>query len=290
MGSPFVIEPIKFCALPCSIFFLLSLLTTPALGACDPQNDPEVARGITGYGGAIGEGNTLRLALALVPSLSVKGQYAFADSTTRLPVFGQLDKDGHIQLSMLNSGGALTATFNGVFPERDPNYYGGQKLQCELMKGTWTDEASGRQTPLNLVLDYIHFDPLDHFYRAAGAQNDEPIERGSIAFRRAVVDGRRMDVAQTLRYPIPVRLAYNGPARVLSIANANELLSRYDEIFTSSFRQLIVCAVPLLMFSRDTGIMLANGEVFFDEEDGKVIRLNNDSILLSAPGNSCRPR
>ena len=74
-----------------------------------------------------------------------------------------------------------------------------------------------------------------------------------------------------IKYPVVV--AMKGKSR--TIRNANELVDKYDSIFTAKYIASIKEAVPHNMFARYDGVKFgASGEVWFDST-GKVKTLNN---------------
>jgi hypothetical protein len=54
----------------------------------------------------------------------------------------------------------------------------------------------------------------------------------------------------------------------------DELLVRYEVIFTPKYREAIAKGLPRNMFVRDEGAMLGSGEVWFGA-DGRVTALSN---------------
>jgi hypothetical protein len=111
---------------------------------------------------------------------------------------------------------------------------------------------------------------MDHRYINAGVQDDKALESKVRAFRSAVIAGDKKSVSTMINYPITITL--DGKHR--DLANAAELLKTYDLIFSTKFIKAIKDAVPHNMFVRYDGVMLGNGEAWFDA-DGKVKALNN---------------
>lgn len=109
-----------------------------------------------------------------------------------------------------------------------------------------------------------------HLYDVGGANGDEPVNKAAAAFRAAVIHNNREAVTHMIAYPIDTQVS----GKRVAIASRSAFLAHYNGIFNTKFRAAIAGDVPRLMFARDQGIMLGNGEVWFDG-DGKVKALNN---------------
>lgn len=238
-----------------------------ARATCDPEHDSFFAGHAYVYEGEFANGSRIRVLLNFKAPNIVDGELAFAESKGSLPVSGTIDNNDQVQLSLHDPEGMVSAQFSGTMMEFAEPFRG--RLTCEVMQGSWTDHARGKVTPLTLVISssFAPYDPI--------------VESRAVAFRSAVAAGRRQEVAGAIRYPIQVKIA----GIDVSIQNEAELTEKYQQIFRPGFQQAIECAIPLLMFSREEGIMLGDGEVWFDYE-GYVIALNNGPIIL----NSCKRR
>jgi hypothetical protein len=111
------------------------------------------------------------------------------------------------------------------------------------------------------------------------SEGKESIEKSAIAFRRGVVSGDKKTVAHAIQYPITVYLDGEREHQK-KIKTSADFLAVYDRIFLPRYVKKITEDVPLLMFSNSQGIMLGDGDVWFDFK-GKVIALN--SIDLNNP-------
>ena len=234
-----------------------------AHAACHPD------QGFSVYTGTIGK-IPVRVALVLSNAAPVEGRYAYATSASDIVLHGVLDAMGkHLTLIELDAAGQPKATFDGTFADHDPSFANGAVLNCEVITGKWQMKG---QAPLDFHLteDWSGSVGFGHLYDAAGVTNDEIVNSAAAAFRNAVMQNKRDIVAKALIYPFETKV--NG--KMTRIASARTLLAHYDSIFTSAYRATIAHDVPRLMFARDQGVMLGNGEVWFNP-DGKVITLNN---------------
>jgi len=246
-----------------------ALMPSLAHADCDPS-ERDIANHLITYSGQLGERNPLRLVLRPSSSGKLEGRYANASSQSDTLLTGKLENKSRVHLTEFDAGGMPRATFEGEFSARDDiNRQRGASGSCEVISGQWKDLRNGRTVPFELAMSNIQTGKIDHLYGAAGANDDETINRAAGMFRKGVLDDRRDVVAQSIRYPVHVSLR----GKTLILRNPKSLLARYNEIFTDSYVRTIGAAVPRLMFARDQGVMLGDGAVWFDAT-GRVIALN----------------
>lgn len=140
---------------------------------------------------------------------------------------------------------------------------------CSAIVGTWRDPSSGQSFPLHLSEDSETGTNMAHRYDAAGAKNDAMVDAGVRAFRRAVIAHDARTASNFIAYPLRV----NSGSKSRMIPNRATLLAQYDRIFTPGVRAEVERAVPADLFSRDQGVMLGDGIVWFNE-NGKAISIN----------------
>jgi hypothetical protein len=242
---------------------VLVLSAGVAHAACHPE------AALTIYSGTIGKA-VVRVGLHLANG-SVDGRYAYAISATDIALRGSLDAAGkNLKLTEYDAMGKPVATFTGAFRDNDPQFANGAKLNCEVVAGTWTPANGKAPLSFHLSEDSSTSADFGHLYDVGGANGDEAANKAAAAFRAAVIQNKRATVAHMIAYPIDTQVS----GKRTKIAGPAALLAHYDGIFTVKFRATIAGDIPRLMFARDQGIMLGNGEVWFDG-DGKVKALNN---------------
>ena len=239
----------------------------PALALAECKvNEPD---SLSIYDGTIGEKYRVRMTLILAGG-KVTGQYFYASQLRDIAVQGTVTRGQDIVLDELDGQGRPTARFEATFPERDPKGgYGGSPLACEVIVGSWSKVGSSEKLPVYLSMTHGTHGTLNGRYALIDG-DDELIHRRALAFQQAVRRGDKKAVAALLTYPMRVNSA-SGRKRVRSPA---EFVARYDAIFSSSYRDAILRAIPRAMFVRDQGVMLGDGEVWFGP-DGKVTTLNS---------------
>ncbi|MPM44652.1 hypothetical protein SDC9_91331 [bioreactor metagenome] len=203
--------------------------------------------------------------VAIYTGNTIDGEFFYAYKPIEMKVKGCLKAGQTLILYMFDNEGKLAATLTGYFPAYTDS---GDKLYRQGIFGTFTDELTGKDTPLQLYEDYASGDSLDHEYQTAGVNDDSLIDQAAMNFLIWSATDQKERVAQMIEYPIQV---YFGGKRKW-IENEAEFLSNYDSIFTTDFKETLKKAVPKHMFAKWSGIMLLSGEVWFNA-DGKVISL-----------------
>lgn len=246
---------------------LLGLFPLVASAACGKNQ----ANWLWDYDGTLGETYRVRMTLVFRGD-QVNGLYFYATQLKDIALQGRITDGTHITLDELDANSRVVARFDGQFAEQDSQgRFGNSKLECEVIVGSWQRLNATTALPLRLSMTGGVVASLDHRYEPAGAKDDALVHQQVARFWNAVKRADRKAVAAMITYPIKVRTA-GGGRQALRIPV--EFMASYDAIFTPQFRESITSAIPRNMFSRDQGIMLGNGEVWFGP-DGKVIALNN---------------
>ncbi len=203
--------------------------------------------------------------------------YAYNTSDHVIPIKSEIITVGQVskvRITELDEKGMPAAVFEGTFQDVDPrgHFSAGANLRCEVITGKWKSLKDGRSMPFYLIESGW---PMGS-YRV---DDNAKIDAAAIRFRRAVIKKDKKTVALSIRYPITVFLDGNRKHQK-RIKGTKDLMTVYDRIFLPRYVKKIREDVPLLMFSNSHGIMLGDGEVWFDF-DGKVIALN--SVDLDNP-------
>lgn len=256
----------RFTRLSRLLVLLAALLPVTAFAACT-KNDPDW---LWNFDGTLGNGNRIRVTLVFGGE-QVNGLYFYASQLRDIALKGRIENGTNIVLDELDAQGHVAARFEGRFSERDPKgRFTGDKLECEIIVGSWRKLDSFAPLPVYLALESGTAGALSNRCAVAGADSDELIHRSAVRFRDAVRRGDKAVVASLVAYPIVVQVA-GGKKRLRRPA---EFIANFDAIFSAGYRDAIASALPRNMFVRDQGVMLGRGEVWFGA-DGKVIALNN---------------
>lgn len=240
---------------------------------------PALAARLSEYEGTIGSARVKFTIQSQATSLSgalpagpLKGEYFYVAYLTDIPFEGEIGDDRSITIYELGDNNKRTAIIKGQFSETDPQHHFASKakLESEVIIGTWSRLDGSGILPVYLCSQSDTFADIEHRYIDAGVQDDKALENKVRAFRNAVLSGDKLAVSSMINYPITITL--DNKHRVID--NSDGLLKDFSRIFNARFVRSIKDAVPHNMFARYDGVMLGNGEVWFDA-DGKVKALNN---------------
>lgn len=221
------------------------------------------------YDGHIGDKYRVRMTLVFAEK-EVSGLYFYASQLKDIALKGWVMDGTSLVLDELDSSGNVVARFEGKFSDIDPQgRFGGSKLECEIIVGSWRKPHSSESLPIYLSQESGTDGDLKNRYALAGAADDTLVHRNVYRFWNAVRMDDRKTVAASIAYPISVQL----PAGKKRLHGSAELTALYDAIFSPEYRKALSEALPRNMFVRDQGIMLGHGEVWFGP-GGKVVALN----------------
>jgi len=250
-----------------AVWVIIGLLAATQTQAACTQVQPGW---LWNYDGAINEKYRVRMTLVFGAG-EINGVYFYASQLRDLRLKGRIEQGSKLLLDELDPAGKVTGRIEAQFVTRDPKgRYGDSELACEVIVGTWSKPDGTGRMPLYLSMEGGTAGALTRRYAAIGVRDDEIVHRGAQKFWRAVRSDDRAAVAASIRYPIRVML----DGKPVRLKGAEELLARYDAIFTPAYREAIAKGLPRNMFVRDQGAMLGSGEVWFGA-DGRVTALSN---------------
>jgi len=202
----------------------------------------------------------------------IRGLYFEALGLVDHPVELRLGEGRAVSFVVRDRNGQVAATLRGEFARTDPaeRYAKGIVLQREVIVGILSTRSPPASRTLYLNLSHSVHGTLKNMYRVAGVADDRVVNERAAMLQRAVAAGDRSTVAGMVRFPIWVRI---GGTRV-QLASEERFLKVYDRVFEGTFTDRIAEAIPHHMFSKYSGVMLGDGEVWFDN-DGSVGAINN---------------
>jgi hypothetical protein len=119
-------------------------------------------------------------------------------------------------------------------------------------------------------------------YYIAGVDNDSTFLNFYSDFKNAVVNRDSIKIANLILYP---NTFYYGNNKTFPINDKKSFLKLYSKIFNNKLKQLIINAKDDSLFANSSGIMLGNGQIWFNEVliHGKwvlkIFTLNNNKYL-----------
>jgi len=223
------------------------------------------------YTGDLNRTNVIRLSLNDQPP-RVSGSYFYKKWLKDIPLTGEYVGERGIVLREHDAQGRVTGTFSLEFVDKDPRQnFKDAVLKKEVLIGTWT--GPDRQAPQRVYLRMTgetRISDGQNRYSVAGAADPALVERNAQAFYDAVLKGDRRAASRYASYP----LSYNDGGQRKQAATAEIFVQAFSRIFTKSFVARIREGIPHNMFANSRGIMLGQGEVWFNDE-GKAFSLNN---------------
>lgn len=142
-----------------------------------------------------------------------------------------------------------------------------------LLKGDYTYSAKGKNSKFSLALSHTIGDTYESRYRLTSS-NTKDIEAFASKIKLYVTENNKTGLAEMIAYPIKVTI---NDSKV-SISNKQEFVQKYDDIVNAEFKEKISNCYTKYLFSNDEGIMLGDGEIWFDN-------LNNNGLRIYAINN-----
>ncbi|MGC2235867.1 MAG: hypothetical protein WA584_06880 [Pyrinomonadaceae bacterium] len=186
--------------------------------------------------------------------------YFYVKYLKDIPLRCSIAQDGNVTFEELDKSGKVASSFRGKF----------LKNEIDNVEGNWTKNGETQGLPFKLRLLQGSGIAAGNRYEDIEAPDAAEFERKVQAFRQAVLNGDRRQVASFIKFPIEVRVG----KKAVKIKNKAALLQNYDKIFYKEFVEEIRQTVAHNMFHRYDGAMLGRGSVWF-WGNGKVIGINN---------------
>lgn len=142
-----------------------------------------------------------------------------------------------------------------------------------LLEGTYTSTTNGEDTKFALTLSHTIGNTYESRYPLTGA-NTKDIEEFANKIKLYITENNKTGFANLIAYPIKV--AINGSK--VPINNKKEFEQRYDDIINAEFKEKINNCYTKYLFSNYMGVMLGNGEIWFES-------LNNNGLRVYAINN-----
>jgi hypothetical protein len=222
------------------------------------------------YLGKMGDNTEIGMSL-FVQAGKLQGNYFYVKYLKDITLSGRYVSERDITLDELDSSGKLQGSFRLRFVETDPELKSDKPLTVDVLRGDWT-RADG-QLHLHVRLRAKYGCPAtgSQWYGIAGATSDELVEKNVQGFYFAVLKGEKEEAAKYVSFP----LSFSLNKQSKTVYNRTAFLGYYDQIFTKTFLAKVAKGIPHHMFANWQGIMIGNGEVWFDE-NGKARHFNNE--------------
>lgn len=247
----------------------LAVLLVSLMAAICARGDTE----LRDYRGTMNHEMVIGLTLVHDSGRQLHGSYFYKKYLKDIPLKGAYTSDRDIELHEYDGSGAVRASFQLHFAERDDRFkddrFKDQQLQEEVLVGSWN--SGTRNYPVYLVYqDIITMSDESLRYGILGVEDSQAFEREAQKFYFAVMRDDKAAAAQRLRYP--TRVGVNGDE--ITLRSPREFLLRWNEIFTPEYVACLKKGIPHNMFVNSTGAMIGDGAVWLDKK-GLVVTLNS---------------
>ena len=257
------------------VAIFLGVVFTPfLLGGVLMAQDNDGWEELNNYTGTIA-GN-LKVGMTLIMTGNdVSGVYFYNKWLQDIPVKGNMDSDRGIVLNEYDQNGKVKGMFKGhcldhaVESDKQKT-----PLKCEAFEGVWSRPDGVDSKPFRLVMDNATYRPIGYGrYHVAGFNNDKDVEMFAQNVWKAIIDANKEKVASMIAYPLNVQIGRKN----VKIKNKKSFIKNYDQIFYKSFYEKIKKAVPHNMFTKSSGVMFGDGEIWIGPQDKGiyVVAINN---------------
>lgn len=142
-----------------------------------------------------------------------------------------------------------------------------------LLEGTYTYASSGEDSTFVLALSHTIGNTYDTRYPIINA-NTKEIEEFAYKIKLYVTENNKIGLAELISYPINVNIS----GSKVAINDKKEFEEKYDDIINDELKDKIMNCYTKYLFSNYMGVMLGNGEVWFDF-------INNNELQIYAINN-----
>ena len=103
----------------------------------------------------------------------------------------------------------------------------------------------------------------------------QPAQAFLTRLKNAVRNNNRPAAAALVSYPLRV---YSGPRQRQTFSSKSFLLAHFDIVFTGKVQQAILTQVPSCLFANSEGIMIGDGEVWFNTTPGGAYAITSINV------------
>ncbi len=116
--------------------------------------------------------------------------------------------------------------------------------------------------------------------------DDREVEQFFISFKEAVAKNDKKKVASLIAFPVGVSLA---SGRRMNIKSEADLLSKYDQIFDETFKQIISQTEVKDLWANWQGVAMPSGEIWINGISRDAKRLEKYTIKITTINGPMRP-
>ncbi|WP_349670680.1 hypothetical protein [Lacrimispora sp.] len=208
------------------------------------------------FDGAVGEQN-IGMAIYRNGSELTAALFTANEEDPETKLLGTLNRNTSSFLLTSENGGI---TFEGSL---SPDTSKGDRLT-----GLFKKAKDQSETEFHLTLSHSVGSPLEGRYPLVDADASD-VENFAKQIKLNIMEDKRQELADLINYPINVTINN----KKTSINSSEELIQHYNEIITSDFKNKLSNSYTKYLFSNSMGVMLGNGEIWFDKFNDQGFRI-----------------
>jgi hypothetical protein len=214
--------------------------------------------GLLDYQGTVGPAK-IGLTFVIDTSAVPHGAYFYFKYLKDIPLKGSFAPDGFV-LNEYDQSGKASGTFHLKISSEGGDAKAEKPLNLgntSMLTGTWTSADGSRSLPVSLKQVGWTSGSEGHRYGVFGSDAD--MERKIQGFYSDVQHGNKQAAAALVSYPLRVN------SLKLTVKDQRQFLVDYERVFTPDFVRCLQQYPPHNLFVNAQGIMLGQGELWFDE-------------------------
>jgi hypothetical protein len=188
--------------------------------------------------------------------------YITSDNDTEINLTGSIDIH---TASFILSNEDKSISFQGLI---EPGTQKG-----DILTGVFTNKKDKVEVNLYLVLSHSIESTIDKRYPLVEGTTED-VETFAKEIKSYIKNDKRKEFAELIHYPISVKIQNANK----TIYTPDEFIQSYEDIITDHFKYKIDVSYTRYLFSNDMGVMMGNGDIWFNSLEGKglkIIAVNN---------------
>jgi hypothetical protein len=143
----------------------------------------------------------------------------------------------------------------------------------DRLTGLFKNTKDQSETEFHLTLSHSVGSTLEGRYPLVDADAAD-VENFARQIKLNIMEDKRQEFADLINYPINVTINN----KKISIHSSEEFIQHYNDIITSDFKNKLSDSYTKYLFSNSMGVMLGNGEIWFDlfkDKGYRIYGINN---------------
>lgn len=139
----------------------------------------------------------------------------------------------------------------------------------DILTGIYHNSRDKVSVNLDLKLSHSIASTLDNRYPFVEAATED-IENFAKEIKLYIKNDKKNELAEMIQYPIMVKIHYGNKI----IHTPEEFIQSYEDIITDYFKYKIDVSHSRYLFSNDLGVMMGNGEIWFNSWKDKGLKIH----------------